>query len=203
MEGSIVNAREVACAAGLMLFRAEGKTVNVNTFIRVTGVGLVRLDPREVGTFTLREAILSVKLELSSDYGVLAPAVHVKRGLSKDESTSIRDTGVVEVRTRLLEGSKDGSINASSIKGNLNATEVSLIVGVVGTIPISSKVGINLGIKSTSILEKTTSIDVGTRITSNSSGAAKSMDSVGEGINSIGVVEGLSTKNLEKKSIAD
>ena len=186
-----------------MFLRTKGKTVNVNTFIRVTGVGLVRLDPREVGTFTLREAILTVKLELSSDYRVLAPAVHVKRGLSEDESTSIRDTGVVKVRTRLLKSSKNGGINTSRIKGSLNTTKVSLIVRIMRTIPVSSKVGTNFSIKSTSVLEKTTSIDVGTRITSNGSGTAKSMDSVGKSINSIGVVEGLGTKNLEKKSIAN
>ena len=71
------------------------------------------------------------------------------------------------------------------------------------TVPVSSEVTRDLGIKSTSILEKTTGINVGTRILSNGSGTSKSMDSIGEGINGIGVVEGLSTKNLEKKSIAN
>ena len=85
----------------------------------------------------------------------------------------------------------------------MNTTKVSLIVRIMRTIPVSSKVGTNFSIKSTSVLEKTTSIDVGTRITSNGSGTAKSMDSVGKSINSIGVVEGLGTKNLEKKSIAN
>ena len=166
-------------------------------------MGLVRLDPREVGTFTLREAILTVKLELSSDYRVLAPAVHVKRGLSEDESTSIRDTGVVKVRTRLLKSSKNGGINTGSVKRNSGTTKVSLIVRIVRAIPVSSEVGTNLSIKSTSILEKTTSIDVGTRVTSNGSRTTKSVNSVGKSINSIGVVEGLGTKNLEKKSIAN
>jgi hypothetical protein len=46
---------------------AKSERVNVNTFIRIAGVGLVRLDPREVRSFTLREAILAVKLELSGN----------------------------------------------------------------------------------------------------------------------------------------
>ena len=81
-----------------MLFGSQSKGVHVDTLIRVAGVGLVRLDPREVGTFTLREAILAVKLELSGDDGVLAPAVHVKRGLRKNECASIRDTRVFKMR---------------------------------------------------------------------------------------------------------
>jgi hypothetical protein len=84
-----------------MLLGAKGKAVHVDTLIRVAGVGLVRLDPGEVGTFTLREAILAVKLELSGDDGVLAPAVKIKGGLSKDEGTSIGNCGsVVVIRVR-------------------------------------------------------------------------------------------------------
>jgi hypothetical protein len=57
-------------------------------------------------------------------------------------------------------------------------------------------------VKSTGILEETTSIDVSTGIVSDRSGASESMDSIGEGIDGIGVVEGLSTENLEEESIA-
>jgi len=78
-----------------MFLRPQGKAVHVNTFIRVTCVGLVRLDPREVRTFTLREAVLAVKLELSDDNRVLTPTVHIQRGLSEDECTGIRDSGSV------------------------------------------------------------------------------------------------------------
>ena len=60
-------------------------------------MGLVRLDPREVGTFTLREAILAVKLELSGDDGVLAPAVKIKGGLSEDEGAGIGNCGSIIV----------------------------------------------------------------------------------------------------------
>jgi hypothetical protein len=89
LEGGVINTGEVASAGRLVLLRAKGEGVHVDTLIRVAGVGLVRLDPREVGTFTLREAILAVKLEFSGDDGVLAPAVKINRGLSEDEGTSI------------------------------------------------------------------------------------------------------------------
>jgi hypothetical protein len=59
-------------------------------------VVLVRLDEVEVSSFALREAILSVKLELSGDNGVLTPAVKVKRSFREDESTGIRNTRVLE-----------------------------------------------------------------------------------------------------------
>jgi len=81
-----------------MFFRSESKREHVNTLIRVAGVGLVRLNPREVGSFTLREAILAVKLEFSSHNGVLAPTVHVKGSLGKNKCASIRNTRVVCVR---------------------------------------------------------------------------------------------------------
>jgi hypothetical protein len=82
----------------LVFLRAESKGVYVNTFIRVAGVGLVRLDPREVRSFTLREAVLAVKLELSGDDRVLSPTMHVKRGFREDEGAGIRDTRVIQMR---------------------------------------------------------------------------------------------------------
>ena len=53
---------------------------------------LVWLDNVEVGSFTLGESVLSVKLQLGGDNRVLSPAMHVKSGLSKNECSSIRDT---------------------------------------------------------------------------------------------------------------
>jgi hypothetical protein len=76
------------------------------------------LDPREVRSFTLRETILAVKLELSDDDGVLSPAVHVKRGLRENECASIRNTGVIEVRAVV------------NISRNSNTAKVNLVVGV-------------------------------------------------------------------------
>jgi len=48
----------------------------------------------EVGAFTLREAVLAVKLELSGDDGVVAPAVEEEGSLGEDESAGIGDAGV-------------------------------------------------------------------------------------------------------------
>ena len=53
---------------------------------------LVWLNKVEVGSFTFREAILSVKLKLSSYNWVFTPAVHVKSSFGKNENTGIGDT---------------------------------------------------------------------------------------------------------------
>ena len=53
---------------------------------------LVWLNKIEVCAFAFREAILTVKLELSSDNWVFTPAVHLEGSFGKDESTGIRDT---------------------------------------------------------------------------------------------------------------
>jgi hypothetical protein len=159
------------------------------------------LDPREVRSFTLREAILAVKLELSGDDGVLSPAVHIQRGLREDEGTSIRDTRVILVTTRLLERSNDRSRETSGVQGDLVASKIDLIVRIGGTVPVSSEIIRDVIIQSTRILEETTSINVSTRISSDGSRASESVDSIGESIDGISVVEGLSTKDLEEESI--
>jgi hypothetical protein len=82
-----------------MFLRSQRKRVHIDTLIRASGVRLVRLDPREVRPFALREAVLSVKLELSSDNGVLSPTMHVQRGLREHKSAGIRNTRVGIVRS--------------------------------------------------------------------------------------------------------
>ena len=62
LERGVVNARKVAGARGLVLFRAEGKRVHVDTSVGVAGVVLVRLDKVEIRTFTLRETVLTIEL---------------------------------------------------------------------------------------------------------------------------------------------
>ena len=205
LKGGVVNTREVARAAWLMLFGAKSKRVHVDTLIRVAGVGLVRLDPAEVGSFTLREAILTVELELGSHNGVLSPAVKVKRGLRENEGSGIRDTRVVVVATReVLELGKDGGVNSAVSSGlrDGSTTEVSLIVGVLGSVPVSGEAIRDLIVNGTSIVEKTTSINVGTAVSSNRGRSTEGMDSVGESINGISVVEGLGTEHLEEEGIA-
>jgi hypothetical protein len=185
-----------------VFLRAESKRVHVDTLIRVSGVGLVRLNPREVRTFTLREAVLAVKLELSGDDGVLSPAVHVQRGLREDEGTGIRDTRVILVTTRLLERSNDRSRETSSVQGNLVTSKIDLIVRIGGSVPVSSETSAGNVVNSTGILEKTTGINVSTRISSNRLRTSESVDSIGESIDGISVVEGLGTEDLEEESIA-
>jgi hypothetical protein len=62
LKSSVVNAREVARAGRLVLLGAEGEGVQVDTGVRVAGVVLPRLNEVEVGTLTLREAVLAVEL---------------------------------------------------------------------------------------------------------------------------------------------
>jgi hypothetical protein len=194
-----------------VFLRAKSEGVNVNTLIRIAGVCLVRLNPREVRSFTLREAVLAVQLKLGSDNGVLAPTVKVQRGLAQNERTSIRDSGVIVVaatqRCKKLIGfsSTDVRVNGRSIDaGSVYVTaKVRLVVNIVRSVPVSSETRRNIIIQSTGIIEKTLSINVRARVSGQSSGASESVDSIGKSIDGIGVVEGLSTKNLEQKSIAN
>jgi hypothetical protein len=147
----------------LVFLGAKGERIHVNAFIGVASVGLVRLDPREVSSFTLREAVLAVKLELSGDNGILAPAMEVQRGLSEDEGTSIGDSGVllVTIGSQILELGKNRGRESSATrtKGNSWTTDIGLVIRILGTVPISSETSRNIVIKSTSIIEKTTSIN--------------------------------------------
>jgi hypothetical protein len=93
LKSSIVNAGEVAGTGWLMLLRLESERVDIDTSVWGSAVMLPRLYLVEVSTLTLREAILTVELELGSDDWILTPAVHVKSGLSKYEGTCIRNGG--------------------------------------------------------------------------------------------------------------
>ena len=72
-----------------MLLGLEREGVDVDAGIGVAGVVLERLDNVEVGTLTLREAVLAVELQLGSDHWVLTPAVHVESSLSEHEGAGI------------------------------------------------------------------------------------------------------------------
>jgi hypothetical protein len=137
LKGSIVNAGEVAGPRRLMLLRSQSKGVDVDTSVRSASVVLVRLDKVEVSTFTLREAILAVKLELSGDNRVLTPAVQRERSLSEYESTGIRD----------------GRLGG---RGWSRITKMSLVIRIIRAFlpPI-----ITGNIHSTSFLEETRAID--------------------------------------------
>jgi hypothetical protein len=78
LQSRIIYTRHVTGTGWLMLFRAKRERINVNSGIWVACVVLVWLNKVEVGTFTLTEAILSVKLKLSGNDWVLSPAVQGK-----------------------------------------------------------------------------------------------------------------------------
>jgi hypothetical protein len=162
------------------------------------------LDPREVGTFTLREAVLAVKLELSGDNRVLSPTMHVQRGLSKNECSGVRDTRVIQVRST---GSSSKSLNISRCvrsKRNFRSSKSRLVVRVGRTVPVSGetrKVLIRKIVKSTGILEETLGIDESIAISSNRGRTSEGVDSIRKSINGICVVERLGSKDLEEKSI--
>jgi hypothetical protein len=189
LKGSIVNAGEVAAARGLMLFRPQGKGINVDTSVRSASVVLVRLDKVEVSAFTLREAILAVKLELSGDNRVLPPAVKSERSLGEDKSAGIR-------YTRVLEGIRLTSKSRRS-KVGLTVSVVVAMKVITLTPPILIR-----NVNGTSLSKETRAINEGTSALSDSIVATECVDSIGKSIDSIGVVEGLSTKNTVEKLVA-
>jgi hypothetical protein len=196
----VINSGEVARSRRLVFLRAECKGVNIDTLIRVSGVGLVRLDPREVGSFTLREAVLSVKLELSGDDRVLSPTVHVKGGLREDKGAGIGDTRVVLVGTSV--GNEGSDLSRCSLWDRaVLTTKVRLVVRVGRTVPVSSETTSRDVVKGTRILEETTGINVGARVSGNGSRTSEGVDGVRKGINGVGVVERLGTKDLEEEGI--
>ena len=58
---------------------------------------LVWLDKIEVRAFAFRETVLTIEEKFGAYDGILTPAMHVKRGLGKYESTGIRDTRVLDL----------------------------------------------------------------------------------------------------------
>ena len=150
-----------------MFLWPKGKRVHVDASVGGTGVVLEGLDDVKVRTFSLRDSVLAVKLELSGDDGVLTPAVHVEGSLSEDECACIRDKGAV-VGTGI--GIKDAVVPASRVGAGHKA------------------------VNGTGHLENTSGDEgVGTRglgLTTEDGDRGR------ESINGIGVVEGLGSENL-------
>ena len=172
-----------------MLLGSQCEGIQVDTGIGRTSVVLPRLNEVEVGTLALREAVLAVKLELGSDDGVLTPAVHIKRSLGEDKSAGIRDTGV------------------------LHTMEVRQVVNTGGGIDISSVPPSGVGdvdVKGASISEEAGGVDVRDGGVGDGVVRAEGHNGIGEGIDSVGVVEGLgaeeTVKNragLERRAVVD
>ena len=124
LKSGVVNSGEVASSRWLVLLGAKGEGVDIDTSVGVSGVVLERLDEVEVGALTLREAVLSVKLELSGDDRVLSPAVHVESGLSEGESASIRYERALSNRVVLiLETTGAGE----TVSGSASSISISIV----------------------------------------------------------------------------
>jgi len=78
LEGGLVDAREVAGARRLVLLRLQGKRVHVDALGRGAAVVLERLHAGEVAALALREAVLSVELQLGNLHRVLALAANTR-----------------------------------------------------------------------------------------------------------------------------
>ena len=175
LEYGVVNAGEVARSRGLVFLWAERKGVYVDATIRGTGVVLERLNNIKIRALTLREAVLAVELQLGGYNGVLAPAVHVKGSLRKNEGAGI---GYIRARRSAAGLSGKGEVGGSIV-------------------PVTS--GIDRAIRSTGHLEETRSSDESV-LASGFGGTTESVDGIGEGVNGIGVVEGLGAKSAVEES---
>jgi hypothetical protein len=179
LENSVIDSGEVARPAGLVFLRSQCERIHVDTGIRGTSVVLEGLDNVEIRTFALREAVLAVKLELSSDSRILTPAVEVKSGLSKNECSGIRESG--------CGGSSELRLERSI------GLDTGTLAGVPGTLVDVS--GSDGSIQSSRHLEKTRRGDEGLRALCLGR-STEGVDSIGESINTICVVERLSSEHL-------
>ena len=175
LKDGIVDSGEVARSRRLVLLRSESKRVNVDTSIRVAGVVLEGLNDVKVVSFTLRESVLSVKLELSGDDRVLTPTVEAKGGLGKNECSGIGDGGSASSNVGLVRF--EGEVAGDTAVPFLGSGEGN--------------------ITGTGHLEKTRCIDE----SDGTVGLGRSTEGVDgrrKGIDGIGVVEGLGSKSAEK-----
>jgi len=179
LESGIVNTREVARARGLVLLGAEGERVHVDARIGGAGVVLEGLDLVEVGSLTLREAVLAVKLELGRDDRVLTPAVHVKGSLGEHEGAGI------------------GHIGAGDTVGLATRGTVLVEGGVVSGSPLLVDGEARVVVHGTSLLEKAGGVDEGIGA-GGLRGATEGVDGVGESVDGVRVVEGLGTQSTVK-----
>ena len=220
LERSVINAREVTRARGLMFLRSQGKGIHVDALIRSARVALVGLDPREVRALTLREAVLAVELELGNDDGVLAPTVHVEGGLREHKGAGVRDSrALVEVGGADVRGERNarssgllleldvlGVVRVSGKLGTglgkgVQAAKVGARVGVRGSVPVAGEEKLGRLRKSAGLLENTLGADVAV-LALELLGSAERVDGVGQRVNGVRVVERLGTENLEENRVA-
>ena len=130
------------------------------------------LNDVEVRSLSLGDTVLSVKLQLGSDNGVLTPAVEVEGSLSKHEGAGIGEHGAGGGRGVLVEDA-----SAVPVLGGASAATDESVEGAGH-------------LEDTATDEGTSARGLG--------GAAEDVDRRGEGIDSIGVVEGLGSEDLEE-----
>ena len=96
-ERRVINTREVARAAGLVLLGLEGKRVDVDADRGDVGVVLVGLDQVEVASLTLREAVVTVELDLRRDDGVVSRhALNTRNRVARLQNRAVPPVRVVE-----------------------------------------------------------------------------------------------------------
>jgi hypothetical protein len=149
-------------------------------------VVLVGLNEVKVGSFTLRESVLTVELELGSDDGVLTPAMQGEGGLGENKGAGIRDAGV-HVR-------RSGGRRVVVTGGGVH-----FIIVRVNAVSIPPLLAVKSGIvRSAGFIEETRSINV----LINGFRAAKCVDGVGKGVDGVGVVEGLGAEETVQELFA-
>jgi len=171
-----------------VLLGPQCEGIQVDSGVWGASVVLPRLNEVEVGSFALREAILAVKLELGSDDWVLTPAVHVERSLGQNKGAGIRDTGVdagAKMRQIVLGGGVSRTI-----------------------VPPRSLSGVD--ILGAGVIEETRTVDVRTGGVGDGVVRTESHDGVREGVDGVGVVEGLSAEQtvedgalVERRAVVD
>jgi len=152
-----------------VLLGPQSEGIEVDSGVWGASVVLPRLNEVEVGSFALREAVLAVKLELGSHDWVLTPAVHVERSLGEDKSAGIRDTG------------------------GKAASEVGEVVSAGGRLvsPVPPRSAGGVDILGGGVIEEAGSADVRAGVVGDRVVRTECHNGVGEGIDGIGVVEGL------------
>ena len=109
-ESGVINARQVARAAGLVLLRGESKGVHVDTNGGHVGVVLVGLHLVEIATLTHGEPVVAVELQEGSHHGVVTShALNAGHGVTRLQAGAVPPIGVVE-RLLALPGCNHGLV---------------------------------------------------------------------------------------------
>jgi len=159
-ERGVINAREVARAAGLVLLGLERKRVHVDADRGDVRVVLVRLHQVEVVALTLREAVVAVELNLGRDDGVVAGhALNTGDRVARLEHRAIPPVRVVE-GLLALPGANDRAV-AADIRVTLDNPD-KLLRGVVEVeLDLVGRAGHGLAARELELLDQVLVRDLG------------------------------------------